>query len=50
VTEFFNVPAKRHILGAQLPKFFDTNLTAEERRFVELGGVKSSLFGESGGE
>jgi hypothetical protein len=34
-TEFFDAPAERHISGAQVPKFLDTYLTAEERRFVE---------------
>ena len=31
-----------------MPKFLDTYLTAEERRFVEPGGVKGSLFGDWG--
>jgi len=34
-TKFFEAPAERHISGAQVPKFLDTRLTAEERRFVE---------------
>jgi hypothetical protein len=33
--EIFDAPAERHISGAQVPKFLDTYLTAEERRFVE---------------
>jgi hypothetical protein len=37
----------RHILGTQLSHIY---LIAEERRFVESGGVKSGLFGESGAE
>jgi hypothetical protein len=49
-TEFFDAPAERHISGAQVPKFLDTYLTAEERRFVEPGGGKSSLFGDRGVE
>jgi hypothetical protein len=48
-TEFFDAPAKRHISGAQVPKFLDIYLTAEERRFVELGGAKSSRFDDRGG-
>jgi hypothetical protein len=31
----FDAPADRHILGAQAPKFLDTDLSAEERRFVQ---------------
>jgi hypothetical protein len=49
-TEFFDAPAERHISGAQVPKFLDTYLTAEERRFVERGGGKSNLFGDGWGE
>jgi hypothetical protein len=39
---------ERHISGAQVPKFPDTYLTAEERRFVEPGEEKGSLFGDWG--
>jgi hypothetical protein len=42
----FDAPADRHILGAQVPKFLDTDLTAEERRL--FNGGKSSLFGDRG--
>jgi hypothetical protein len=48
-TEFFDAPAERHISGAQVPKFLDMHLSAEQRRFVEPGGAKSSLFGDRGG-
>jgi hypothetical protein len=34
-TELFDAPAERHISGAQVPKFSDTYLSAEEPRFVE---------------
>jgi hypothetical protein len=40
--EFFDAPAERHILGAQLPKFLDS--------FCTLGGGKSTFFGDRGAE
>jgi hypothetical protein len=43
-------PVGRHISGAQVPKFLDTYLAAEESHFVKSGGVKSNHFGESGGQ
>jgi hypothetical protein len=33
--ELIDAPAECHISGARVPKFLDTCLTAEERRFVE---------------
>jgi hypothetical protein len=46
-TEFFDAPAERHISGAQVPKFPHIYLTAEGRRFVELG-EKAVIFGDGG--
>jgi hypothetical protein len=50
MNQFVDPPVGRHISGAQVPKFLDTYLSAEERRFVKPGGVKSNHFGESGGQ
>jgi len=49
-TEFCDTPAERHISGAQAPKFPNTYLTVEERRFVGSGGkAASSAIGGANG-
>jgi hypothetical protein len=48
-TEFFDAPVERHISGAQVPKFLDIYLTAEEWRFVEPGRGKKAASSATGG-
>ena len=47
-TQFFDAPIERHISGAQVPKFLDSYLSAEERRFVELGEEKAASSATGG--